>query len=338
MIRVARLVLHIGSWKTATTAIQEFLAARQDALIERGVLYPRSGREGPRGPGPAHHGLRNQVEAAGGLNTPAMRRLLSGLEDELRQSGCDTLLLSSETFMDMRRPEVLARYIEAEVVEILASFRPQADFLPAMYYTEICHMKIDDRPDAYLAAFDPLRLDYAQAVARWQAVWPAAVVRLARFEPGSAARRFPVAEFLGRLGVAMEIGAEENRVAHPTLPAQATLFLRRLNEAGFGEREFFRIFDVFHRNRDWFAPVASCFAPDVLAAVQARAAASNRALFARYCPGEPEDFAPPLFEDPKVWAAALGDEARVFSDLLVKIARRAASVAEAQAAAPLAEV
>jgi len=43
---MAKLVLHIGTTKTGTTAIQSFLARNRDALLDRGYLYPRSlGRE-----------------------------------------------------------------------------------------------------------------------------------------------------------------------------------------------------------------------------------------------------------------------------------------------------
>ena len=37
-----RIILHIGVYKTGTTAVQSFLARNRSALAEQGVLYPES--------------------------------------------------------------------------------------------------------------------------------------------------------------------------------------------------------------------------------------------------------------------------------------------------------
>lgn len=41
---MARIILHIGTHKTATTTIQDTLAANRDALAGHGIVYPRIGR------------------------------------------------------------------------------------------------------------------------------------------------------------------------------------------------------------------------------------------------------------------------------------------------------
>ncbi len=43
-LRIPKLILHIGMYKTGTTSIQEFLCAREAELAHAGVLYPKACR------------------------------------------------------------------------------------------------------------------------------------------------------------------------------------------------------------------------------------------------------------------------------------------------------
>lgn len=98
-----RLVLHIGSTKTGTTAVQKYLSEHRDALLEQGVYYPEFGcRAG------AHHILAScHHPTAKGLHkaefqsikwTPGehFKNLSDRIVEHAYSLSCDKILISSE--------------------------------------------------------------------------------------------------------------------------------------------------------------------------------------------------------------------------------------------------
>lgn len=95
-----RLVLHIGTAKTATTAVQRALADNRRALERQGVLYPTF----PGALDYQHWGLA--AAAARALEydvpfprserSPTLHQLARGIEAEADRKRCRTVLLSSE--------------------------------------------------------------------------------------------------------------------------------------------------------------------------------------------------------------------------------------------------
>ncbi|ACM04400.1 hypothetical protein [Cereibacter sphaeroides] len=90
---MARVVLHIGTHKTATTTIQDMFAHNADLLRQHGVIYPRLSRVA------GHHGLVMDWN-----KLPAAYALPNGSLGTLRQlaaqygKGEGTVVLSSEEF------------------------------------------------------------------------------------------------------------------------------------------------------------------------------------------------------------------------------------------------
>jgi len=84
-----RVILHIGTHKTGTTAIQGSLGEASDALLSRGVLYPRSGRRGV-----GHVELARLAEHPGEM--PGGREGEQELLEEIRAASPSTLVLSAE--------------------------------------------------------------------------------------------------------------------------------------------------------------------------------------------------------------------------------------------------
>lgn len=98
------LILHIGTEKTGSTTIQYALAARRDALLEEGILYPRLfGSENHMEIAVASMGYRSydtvQIEelARTGMDLPTYEAALrEQLNKEIRAAGPRTLLISNE--------------------------------------------------------------------------------------------------------------------------------------------------------------------------------------------------------------------------------------------------
>lgn len=326
MIRAKKLILHIGSWKTGTTSIQSYLSSKYRQLKADGVLYPKTSRmRDDGGLDTAHHRLRDALDAADGAMTLSLATLLEQIAKEMQQAQCETLLMSSETFMNFRRPETLRRYFQSDEVQIVATFRNQAEFISSMYYTEVCHRKVIDLPMAYLDGFNGNLLDYASSLAPWRRAWPEALFSVSLFERGTLARDFPAANLIAQIGLDWPQVARDNQIEHRSLPAQATLFLRTLAASGWDANAFFEIFEVCHRNPSWFAPVYENFAPAILQQIFDDHAIQNQALAAHFISCGPLEFAPPILTDQDTWEQAMGNPDAVFATILKRIVRKAAT-------------
>jgi len=86
-----RIIFHIGTHKTATTAIQNTLSANRDMLQAKGVLYPATDRP----PDPKHHKHNSLVKAVRGPE-PEFETERHLLLSEFEASGCHTMVLSEE--------------------------------------------------------------------------------------------------------------------------------------------------------------------------------------------------------------------------------------------------
>ncbi len=88
-----RLYLHIGHPKTGTTSIQSCLLANRNALRQAGILVPETGFEMG-----AHHGFADNFYSVRRLASQAARNE-DRLRREVARSGCRTVVLSSEGFI-----------------------------------------------------------------------------------------------------------------------------------------------------------------------------------------------------------------------------------------------
>lgn len=144
---MARLVLHIGTHKTATTTVQDTFCANRDLLAQHGLIYPALGRH------TGHHGLLTDWIALpatydlpdGGVGT--LRALATEYEDSDK-----TLLLSSEEFsrgggvggrVDMA--ELAGIFDGFESVEVVCFLREQGQFLQSVYL-ELARTRTPERP------------------------------------------------------------------------------------------------------------------------------------------------------------------------------------------------
>jgi len=150
---MARVVLHIGTHKTATTTIQDMFAHNADLLARHGLIYPRIGKA------TGHHGLTMDWNHA----LPPVYSLYRGSIGTLRRvaekhaDSDSTVFLSSEEF-SRGSPEgrvdftairqALAPFDRIEVVCVL---REQWQFIQSVYH-EVSRRMIPPRPPALLAA------------------------------------------------------------------------------------------------------------------------------------------------------------------------------------------
>ncbi|WP_417267841.1 hypothetical protein [Celeribacter baekdonensis] len=145
-----RLVIHMGTHKTATTHIQDTLYKNRRLLRKHGLVYPTLGRE--RG----HHGLASGWIPLGprySYKDPErrLRTLNRGVLGRLKDSG--TVFISSEEFsrwnphhVDMAQLRDLVT--DFDEVKVICALRTQSGFIQSVY-----QQVSDDRNPGHIDRF-----------------------------------------------------------------------------------------------------------------------------------------------------------------------------------------
>lgn len=136
-----RCIVHIGTHKTGTTAIQSFCSTHGAALEAAGYYYPRSGRALSGG----HHNLGWEIH-----RSPAFNRTLGTVADLIAEIDrrADDIVLSSEVFSEALLESdaflSFARRLQATGRDVTALLyvRPQAE-LVARLYLQLIHFGLD---------------------------------------------------------------------------------------------------------------------------------------------------------------------------------------------------
>jgi hypothetical protein len=94
-----RLVLHVGTHKTGTKALQVFLDANRRQLAETGIHYPLAGRHLLDGGliTPGHHQIAFDLASAPGAPSASLEEVVA----EIRLVQAATVVLSSEEFLPL---------------------------------------------------------------------------------------------------------------------------------------------------------------------------------------------------------------------------------------------
>lgn len=321
---IERLILHIGTFKTGTSSIQQFLGANFDALRKAGICYPVAGRrEGTSVPG--HHLLSHVAGRAAAFGPQELQAEASRVRQEFAQSGCDTLFLSSEELSSIHRPDLLFAEFPAKRVEIFASLRPQHDIATALYFTAVIGDHLTLHPEEYLTKTLRLFFNYRDMLARWRKARPDATIHVRRFEKGTPARNDAVADLVSILGLPLSaVRPEEDYRIHQTLPARGTLALRALATLNCDRTEMGAVLRLMRQNPELLGTEMSVFPPSRRLQIHEEYRASNREMREQFVDGVADDF----FDEPKLgddaaWQAAVGDEASIFRDVVVNFAKHA---------------
>jgi hypothetical protein len=229
MICKKTLHFHIGSHKTATTTLQNALAANEDLLAGAGLLYPKSGRYFT-----GHHPLALQ------LRDPALRdQPLETLGDwpallrEIQASPADHVLLSSENFewlQDLSRLQGLSRHYR---VRVLFYMRSPAGYLESFYNQLVKDLKTrESRPlESYICEHGLFFLDNDRLLRRWSETFGAQALQVRLYDRSGSAETL-VSRFLSALGCQSQprlLLPQEAALQKVSLPPDALEYLRLRN-------------------------------------------------------------------------------------------------------------
>lgn len=127
--------LHIGTWKTGTTAIQKLCANNRQYLDRYGLIYPEEARDGSQ---------HVQLAWFFGEGNKAKFKLLKGDPWSTIQpyiGKADRLLLSSESLykpcLNPEQAEVIKKKLQGADIRIIVYFRNQMDMAASAYAQNI---------------------------------------------------------------------------------------------------------------------------------------------------------------------------------------------------------
>lgn len=214
---MAKLVLHIGTHKTATTTIQDMFHANAPLLEQHGLIYPRLGRNKVTG----HHGLVydwGRLPPVFKLDVSSLNALGWINREYAHREG--TVLLSSEEF-SRGDPERLVDFAAVrdslsgfESIEVICVLRPQWQFLQSVYL-ELSKSKSPPRPPRLVESaletgmFQGLWIDYNMILDRLEQFFAPTEITLMDFEAARRAEGGIIGSMLRHLGTDLEADALE---------------------------------------------------------------------------------------------------------------------------------
>ncbi len=241
-----RCILHIGTEKTGSTAIQNYLINARQNLRGHGVLYPKSAGCHHSSQwefvAAVHHQAWKQdlgrtfgIEDAAG-QTVFRQQLISDLQAEFDQyPKTDTLVLSSEHFHSrlhgLKMIEALKELLEdwVEVFEIIVYFRRQdqlaVSFQSTRLKSSVALSEADvnsgvNAPPAYFA--------YDKLYENWEAVFGEGTITARLYDPTSWAKNDLVSDFCN--SAAIPGPHKPSEIVNRSLNRQGFQFLQALNQ------------------------------------------------------------------------------------------------------------
>lgn len=133
---VKRLVVHIGSHKTGTTYLQRLCEFNRTKLLDKSILFPVTGFGDPKFKKTL--GSTSGHAALAGLhkNKDSNESIIKELGKEIRLSGAETVVLSSESFFGnkaVQSARIIADALNIDELHIIVFLRRQDLYLESLY-------------------------------------------------------------------------------------------------------------------------------------------------------------------------------------------------------------
>lgn len=240
-----RLIIHIGTHKTATSAIQKTLTAERDRLIGESILYGSTDRP-PR----AHLTKHTSLYSALKTSPAAFAAEKSAIMREFDASGCDTLVMSEEGLASPRYEEfekMRAFTEDFDEITVICLFRRPDLFLEGLWNQHCKQGTRRGRRNIQLYSQDEFtlgRLEYCTILDFWAGFAEVKAVSFDTARAGGVARTF------GELaGIPLDMEAPSANVSPG---ANCASILAALNRSG-GKFPKKRIIRAFSGDREKLA-------------------------------------------------------------------------------------
>ena len=234
-----KLILHVGSHKTGTSAVQKAADGRRNALLNQGILYPRTGQWHDR----SHHhwafAILDETEGMGKLDT-----LIANLEQERDETGKDPeiALMSSELLEKIphegKLHPTLTSFLGriAESVECVYFVRRQDMLIESVFkqWVKDNKLRLKCTVQDFISQQAP-RLVYLDTAKKWEGLQNVSKMHLHT----NALLTDPVRVFFNICGMELEdiTNQETTLIVNPTLDGRKLEFKYFLNFLDISEAD-----------------------------------------------------------------------------------------------------
>jgi len=301
------LVLHIGTHKTGTSALQAFFAAHTDELDRHAIHYLRSGR----GAGKAHHELSWAIRGRHGADLSVWDTVRA----ELGANVAGTQVISSEAFWFTEPVAVREQLRDIKDLRVVMYLRRQDKYLQSLYKQTVAggrRISFAEWREKYR-----FRGDYFAVVQQWAEAFGKDNLVIRPYERGGKTVDI-VIDFLGYLGIdaAEEFEGRKRGRNNPSPRRELMELLRAFNQLDIdiNRDKFFH--EVIGRNKEYVRSV-DLLTHEQCAALMEDFAEGNHALI-----GEFYRDSGPLFPElipgdrPQIWDADSPEYFAMLVDLL----------------------
>lgn len=240
-----KAVVHIGTEKTGSTTLQEFLHRNRERLRKQGVLYTRSaGRRNNRLLAIVAYpaGRRDDVTIQLGINGEGafkahQQRIINDLAREIDNHDGDRVLFSSEHLQSrLRKPEEIQRLKDAlcnlglHEVKIVLYLRDPAEICRSLYASAVQTGSTMRQPPVPETPYFEFVCNHRRTLKNWVSVFGADVVRPRLYESESWVGHSLIEDFCSSVGIEFHDGLVVPPARNESLSHLALEVLRRINK------------------------------------------------------------------------------------------------------------
>lgn len=270
-----RLFLHIGSFKTGSTAIQGYLKSNAEALAGAGLNYVKSGRTNI-----SHNSMVRLFRKSGGA------RVCRKIANEIEQNPAPVHVVSSEMFFQANVAKHLGRHLSDDLksrTTVVVYVRRQDKYLEAMYKQLVKNHRIV--PDAM--GFHDARLEslaYSHTLAAYAEQFGVQNMIVRPFQRENFPQGDVVADFLSHMDLSLPDSLDHaQKSTNQTLSAPVSEMLGMLGrEAGVNTRALIRV--LIDQNSQGAVRSNDVYDLETRRAIVDHHAADNRLIHKTYCP------------------------------------------------------
>jgi hypothetical protein len=290
------LVVHIGTPKTGTKALQSFLRRNSEILAEQGILYLKSGRLSER-----HKRLSVSHSALVSLlQVRSEREAWADLRAELEGSTCHTNVMSAEGFWFSDPAQFRAELPKSQPIRLVVYLRRQDQYLQSLWKQAVTGGRQHSFKEWRRRR--PTRGDYLSTVEKWVDVFGSESMLIRPYQNGS--KISTVEDFCEVLGVKGSFETE-NTGRNPSPRRELAYFLRALNNVQLNvDVDRHRIYRAIVGRSERYVRTCDMLSYAECVALMEEHAEGNRILIEKYYRDGPTPLFPDLsrFESEEIWA------------------------------------
>lgn len=181
-----QVYIHIGYFKTGTSAVQRYFGKYRAELANLGISYPEAG--GPGAP-PAHHDLALSMIREAGMFLPlwfrtrddimhtSSEKLWADLSREIDRAKQKKIFISSEEFARFGGSEKtkksitrIQEYLAEYDVKVICYLRRQDDYYESFYNTTVKGLEQKTIQEC-MSIFEEIHFDYLTALDPWEEIF-----------------------------------------------------------------------------------------------------------------------------------------------------------------------